>query len=81
MIRFHLLFSQVEAIDEDAGQNGEVTYSLIEGGEGKFRISRKSGQVVLKKQLSREDQNKEFVLLIQAQDAGLSRTQFSVHSE
>lgn len=64
--------SQVEAIDADSGDNGDVTYSLMDGGEGKFRVNRKSGLVVLRTELGREDQNKEYVLIIRAQDSGLT---------
>ena len=48
----------------------------MEGGEGKFRINRKSGQVTLKRKLEREDQNKEYVLIIEAQDSGKKTMQF-----
>ena len=57
------------AVDHDVGENGQVVYSVVEGDE-LFTMRADTGEVVLNGDLSLEHQNKEYELILQAQDQG-----------
>ena len=64
----HPLLSQVSATDEDSGEYGEITFSIIHGDEnGNFTINNKTGKVQTGAILNREVQDR-YVLTIQAVD-------------
>ncbi|XP_078601386.1 protocadherin Fat 1-like isoform X2 [Branchiostoma floridae x Branchiostoma japonicum] len=60
----------VTAVDKDAGKNSEIRYSLDSGAHKRFRINRKTGQIMVKQPLEKDDTNKEYHLLIIAEDKG-----------
>ena len=60
----------MDAIDEDIGKNGEVEYSLVDGGDGKFRVEAETGHILVNMKLDNDDQHKEYSLTIQARDKG-----------
>ncbi|XP_033097614.1 protocadherin Fat 1-like isoform X2 [Anneissia japonica] len=60
----------VLAIDRDIGKNGEVKYSLVEGGDNRFNINSTSGEIMLVKKLDPSNQNEDFILKIKASDKG-----------
>lgn len=75
-VRTTLLF-QVEAIDNDLGQEGMLFYDIIHGdSERTFAINSSTGDVYLRRQLDREVVS-SYNLLIQAQD--LSNQPHSSH--
>ncbi|XP_071495031.1 protocadherin Fat 1-like [Diadema antillarum] len=61
---------QVTAIDRDIGKNGEVQYTLVDGGEGHFAIDSSTGVIVVRERLGASSQNKNFTLKIKASDKG-----------
>ncbi|XP_030836442.1 protocadherin Fat 1 isoform X2 [Strongylocentrotus purpuratus] len=61
---------QVTAIDRDVSKNGEVQYTLVEGGEGHFAIDSSSGVIIVREKLGANSQNKNFTLKIKASDRG-----------
>lgn len=63
------LVFQVQAVDLDSGENGEVRYELKKGHGDLFKVARKSGEISLKQNL--EGHNQEYQLLIAAYDGGL----------
>eukprot|EP00058_Branchiostoma_floridae_P023668 XP_002609158.1 hypothetical protein BRAFLDRAFT_131370 [Branchiostoma floridae] len=60
----------VTAVDKDAGKNSEIRYSLDSGAHKRFRINRKTGQIMVKQPLEKDDTNKEYHLVIIAEDKG-----------
>ena len=58
---------QVEAVDNDQGPNGTVTYRLLEGAEGKFAIDSQTGEIFTNGSLDRE-QVPSYTLLVEAVD-------------
>ena len=61
--------TQITAMDADEGSNGQIIYSIINGGEGKFDIDSSSG--VLRTLTSLDSMVKGFYkLIIAAQDMG-----------
>ena len=58
------------AIDRDVGKNGEVQYTLVEGGEGHFTIDSSTGLIIVREPLGANSQNKNFTLKIKASDKG-----------
>ncbi|XP_022108017.1 protocadherin Fat 1-like isoform X2 [Acanthaster planci] len=64
---------QVTAVDRDKGLNGEVKYTLVEGGEGHFDIDSTTGTIVVRRPLRANSQNKNFTLKIKASDKGKPR--------
>ena len=63
-------FSQVTAVDRDKGLNGEVKYTLVEGGSGHFDVDSSTGTIVVRRPLGANSQNKNFTLKIKASDKG-----------
>ena len=63
--------AQVSAIDRDIGANGQVLYRLVEDGEERFTIEETTGQISVNNQLSFDDQNREFTLIVEASDKGV----------
>ncbi|XP_044007072.1 fat-like cadherin-related tumor suppressor homolog isoform X2 [Aphidius gifuensis] len=63
------LVTKVHAIDMDSGDNGEVTYELKKGNGELFKVSRKNGEILLKRNL--EGPNREYYLTIAARDGGI----------
>ncbi|XP_041474294.1 protocadherin Fat 1-like isoform X3 [Lytechinus variegatus] len=61
---------QVTAIDRDVSKNGEVQYTLVEGGEGHFAIDSNTGVITVLEKLGANSQNKNFTLKIKASDRG-----------
>ncbi|KAG1673729.1 Fat-like cadherin-related tumor suppressor [Nymphon striatum] len=61
---------KVEAIDLDIGINGEISYELVRGHEGKFRIDSQTGEIFLNRRLQHEQHNKEFKITVAATDKG-----------
>ncbi|XP_064610099.1 protocadherin Fat 1-like isoform X2 [Liolophura sinensis] len=61
---------QVLAIDKDLGENGAVTYRLVDGAEGKFTIHRSTGEIYLSELLTTVQENTQFDLLVEAMDRG-----------
>ncbi|XP_045202941.2 protein dachsous-like [Mercenaria mercenaria] len=62
----------VQASDDDSGQYGEVTYSILSGNtDGKFRIDSKSGTIYVDKSLPAGE--RVYRLVIDAQDGGGQR--------
>ena len=64
------IVKRIMAVDRDVGKNGDVHYKLVGGGDGKLGINARSGEIYLSQQLSLDDQNKQMVLHIRAQDRG-----------
>ncbi|XP_067663318.1 protocadherin Fat 1-like isoform X2 [Haliotis asinina] len=60
---------RVQAFDLDEGSNGQVRYSITDGGQGKFSINHITGDITVER-LSPTDENKIFQLRIEAQDMG-----------
>ena len=58
---------QVEAVDNDQGPNGTVTYRILEGAEGKFAIDSHTGEIFTNGSLDRE-QVPSYMLLVEAVD-------------
>lgn len=58
---------QVEAVDNDQGPNGTVTYRILEGTEGKFVIDSQTGEIFTNGSLDRE-QVPSYSLLVEAVD-------------
>ena len=58
---------QVEAVDNDQGPNGTVTYRILEGAEGKFVIDSQTGEIFTNGSLDRE-QVPSYTLLVEAVD-------------
>lgn len=67
-------FLQVQAVDLDSGENGEVRYELKKGHGELFRVARKTGEISLRQNL--EGHSQEYELLIAAYDGGLSCISF-----
>ncbi|XP_070553228.1 protocadherin Fat 1-like isoform X2 [Ptychodera flava] len=61
---------QVTAIDRDIDKNGEVRYTLVDGGEGHFDIDSQTGEIKVIRALDSNVQNQEFTLKIMASDKG-----------
>ena len=61
---------QVQAFDLDAGRNGSVTYSLIDGEVAGFRINPNLGLITSHAVLDREAQS-SYTITVQATDDGL----------
>ena len=66
---------RVLAYDRDAGRNGEVTYSLIQGTRlKKFRLNQTTGEVFIKERLDYEEayasSRAKYTLTIRASDGG-----------
>ncbi|XP_076832194.1 protocadherin Fat 4 isoform X2 [Brachyhypopomus gauderio] len=59
----------VQAVDLDSGSNGDVVYSLVNSGEGSFRINRTTGVIYLQKLLDREHED-VIVITLTAGDRG-----------
>ncbi|XP_052121154.1 fat-like cadherin-related tumor suppressor homolog isoform X3 [Frankliniella occidentalis] len=64
------VITKVQAVDLDSGENGEVRYELKKGHGELFRVSRKSGEIILRQNL--EGHNQEYKLLIAAYDGGVN---------
>ncbi|XP_033631597.1 protocadherin Fat 1-like isoform X4 [Asterias rubens] len=64
---------QVTAVDRDKGLNGEVKYTLVEGGSGHFDVDSSTGTIVVRRPLGANSQNKNFTLKIKASDKGQPR--------
>ncbi|XP_071951311.1 protocadherin Fat 1-like isoform X2 [Antedon mediterranea] len=64
---------KVIAIDHDIGRNGEVKYSLVDGGDNRFNINATSGEIMLVKKLDPGNQNEDFILRIKASDKGTKK--------
>ena len=58
---------QVEAVDNDQGPNGTVTYRILEGAEGKFAIDSQTGEIFTNGSLDREEVP-SYTLLVEAVD-------------
>lgn len=58
---------QVEAVDNDQGPNGTVTYRILEDAEGKFAIDSQTGEIFTNGSLDRE-QVPSYTLLVEAVD-------------
>ncbi|XP_046573465.1 protocadherin Fat 4-like [Haliotis rubra] len=61
--------TSLTATDEDEGRNGQVSYTLVEGGFGLFEVNESTGAVSTVKEIDRENR-KVFNLDIQARDQG-----------
>lgn len=61
---------QVVALDDDEGANSQVRFDLMNKEGSHFKISRKSGELTVKRAFSDSDANKEFELTVTAQDQG-----------
>lgn len=61
---------QVLALDEDAGANGEVEYTLMGGAEGYFNIDPVTGDIRVQRVMGLDVENRNFTLLVQASDKG-----------
>ena len=59
----------ISASDDDDGVDGELTYEIIFGDDGKFAIDKQLGQITVSKPLDREAQT-IYVLTISALDSG-----------
>jgi len=59
---------QVQAVDMDKGENGEVRYELHKGHGELFKVCRRTGEITLKQNL--EGHNREYELVIGAYDNG-----------
>lgn len=67
--RLNKVLLQVKADDGDIGKNRKVSYSLLDTEDNMFSIDSETGIITLKKSLNREKQA-EYVLTVQAEDAG-----------
>ena len=59
---------QVQATDVDSGQSGEVSYSILSvsnGGQNKFDIDPRSGQLYVTQLV---DRGESYVITVQAED-------------
>ena len=61
--------TRVVAMDSDLLQNSVISYSISEGGEGKFRINSTTGDVYLNASIDREERN-NYTLIVEAVDQG-----------
>ena len=60
----------MSAIDHDTDANGDVVYDLLENAGGRFSIHPLTGAIIIQEALETDDQNKEFMLLVEASDKG-----------
>lgn len=58
-------------MDNDEGDNRQTKFFLAETETSKFKITRKTGEIVLKKSLDEDDANQVYNLTIMAEDQGL----------
>ena len=63
----------ISASDDDDGVDGELTYEIISGYDGKFAIDKQTGQITVSGPLDREAQT-VYVLTISALDGGLPQS-------
>jgi len=68
------LIGKVSAHDRDAGNNGKVTYSLIQGNRDKFRLNPNTGEVFIRELLDYEEayisSHAKYTLVVRASDGG-----------
>ena len=65
------LIKRIDAIDFDLGKNKELRYRIVDGDVGIFRIAAKTGDLLVRRPLSkRANENSVFNLLIEAEDEG-----------
>ncbi|CAH1174192.1 unnamed protein product [Phaedon cochleariae] len=64
-----LLVVKVTAMDADSGDNGQVTYSLLDDHDGSFEIEEESGEIYTNAPLDREDIS-SYELTVLARDKG-----------
>ncbi|XP_064636324.1 cadherin-related tumor suppressor-like [Lineus longissimus] len=60
---------QVTATDLDAGENGRILYSIVDGGEGKFTISSSTGWLTTTATLNKQQKSK-YTINLSAKDPG-----------
>ncbi|CAH1187899.1 unnamed protein product [Phyllotreta striolata] len=65
-----LLVVKVSATDIDSGENGEITYKLLQDFEGAFEIDAQSGEIYTNVRLDREDIS-NYELTVEAVDQGV----------
>ncbi|EDO41767.1 predicted protein, partial [Nematostella vectensis] len=68
------IIGQAQATDADIGSNANLRYDLIGGDPGYFSISRKTGEVVVRRTLDDVKVPRLFTLMVEATD-GLFRTE------
>ena len=66
----------ISASDDDDGDDGEITYEILSGADGKFSIDKQTGQVTVSGSLDREIET-FFALRISALDGGIHQSKFS----
>ncbi|GFN75010.1 fat cadherin [Plakobranchus ocellatus] len=64
------VIQEVQAVDSDLGENGQIDYRLADSLGERFAINPYTREIIVKR-LSREDHNKELILKVIAQDRGL----------
>ena len=68
-----MLLLQLEATDEDSGELGNVTYTILSGDDdGVFDIGFTSGELYVTEDVDREVRD-SFTLTVMAQDGGLHK--------
>uniref|UniRef100_A0A6P7GGN4 Cadherin-related tumor suppressor n=1 Tax=Diabrotica virgifera virgifera TaxID=50390 RepID=A0A6P7GGN4_DIAVI len=65
-----LLVVKVSASDADSGENGQITYKLLDDFEGAFEIDAESGEIYTNTRLDRED-IASYELVVEAIDQGI----------
>ena len=58
---FPSCFLQVEATDEDRGENGIVRYGIVSPSDGTFRIGREDGVITIGRDIDREIASDKFI--------------------
>lgn len=63
---------QVQAVDKDIGENGDIRYELVRGSGELFRIDRRTGEVLLRQSLEGQQHHSssDYELVVAAYDGG-----------
>lgn len=64
-----LLF-QVQAVDKDVGENGDIRYELVRGSGELFRVDRRTGEILLRQVLEGQHHS-DYELVVAAYDGGI----------
>lgn len=63
------LSRQVQAIDKDVGENGDIRYELLRGSGELFRVDRRTGEILLRHALEGQHHS-DYELVVAAYDGG-----------
>lgn len=73
ILKFYFLNLQVQAVDKDIGENGDIRYELVRGSGELFRVDRRTGEILLRQTLEGQQHHSstsDYELLVAAYDGG-----------